>query len=306
MLSEGTKRTYSGDFKYFLTFLGLPPFLEKSKEQIDALAKVTKEKASAFRDYMLNKHQLSASTVCRRLTVVNTVYEALREEGIIAKNPFARVRRPRVGNVGKTPAFSKEQAERILAQPNRSTALGRRDRVLLLLMFFCGLRRNEVAKVSRDDFYESQGHMLLRVHSKGRSDKTDSVLIPPQIWPEIRAYIDRKIGLLFTAQSSRNTRYNREDKPLSATRIYLLFKKYCRMAGIDADAFSPHSTRATFITLCLSGGADVRSVMYAARHADPSTTIRYDRARLELVNPASQHLNLDVSGGDDVLASSDQ
>ncbi len=121
-----------------------------------------------------------------------------------------------------------------------------------------------------------------------------------------RIVYTRKIGLLFTAQSSRNTRYNRDDKPLSATRIYLLFKKYCRMAGIDADAFSPHSTRATFITMCLSGGADVRSVMYAARHADPSTTIRYDRARLELGNHASQHLSLDVSDGGGVLAWSDQ
>jgi site-specific recombinase XerD len=97
-----------------------------------------------------------------------------------------------------------------------------------------------------------------------------------------------------------------DDKPLSATRIYLLFKKYCRMAGIDADAFSPHSTRSTFITLCLSGGADVRSVMYAARHADPSTTIRYDRARMQLANHASQHLTLDVSGGDGAQADSGQ
>jgi integrase/recombinase XerD len=189
LLSEGTKRTYAGDFKYFLSFLGLPPFLAKSREQIDALAGVTRETAAKFRDYMLNTEQLSASTVCRRLTVVTAVYEALREEGVILKNPFARVRRPRVGSVGKTPAFSKEQAERILSMPNRSTALGRRDRILLLLMFFCGLRRSEVAKVARDDFYESQGHVLLRVHSKGKSDKADSVMIPPAIWPEIQAYL---------------------------------------------------------------------------------------------------------------------
>ncbi len=176
--------------------------------------------------------------------------------------------------------------------------MGKRDRILLLLLFFCGLRRSEVIKVESGDFYQSQGHTLLKVHGKGRGDKSDIVLVPDAVWAEVREYIkDRGEGLLFTAQS-RNTTYNRSDRPLSASRVYLICKHYCRMAGIDADAYSPHSTRATFITLCLSGGADVRQTAYAARHSDVSTTIRYDRQRLDIENHASKHLHINLARND--------
>lgn len=147
--------------------------------------------------------------------------------------------------------------------------------------------------MSREDLYMTSGHPMAFIHGKGRVDKSESVFIPPLIWGEIQAYIADKEGPLFTAHS-RNTKYN-TGKPISSHRVYLLFKEYCRMAGVDASTFSPHSTRATFITLCLSGGADVRSVMYAARHSDPSTTIRYDRQRLDMENHASQHLHIRIA-----------
>ena len=203
------------------------------------------------------------------------------------------MRRPKVSREGKTHAFTQEQSESILAQPDTSTPIGKRDRIILLLLFFCGLRISEVVKIAKEDFYMTSGHPMVFIHGKGRADKSESVFIPPAIWPEIQVYLAGIEGALFPAHS-RNIHYN-TGKPISAHRVYLLFKEYCRMAGIDAAIFTPHSSRATFITLCLSGGADVRSVMYAARHSDPSTTIRYDRQRLNMENHASQHLHIRVS-----------
>jgi hypothetical protein len=40
--------------------------------------------------------------------------------------------------------------------------------------------------------------------------------------------------------------------------------------------------RHTFVTTTLDAGVDLRDVQIAARHADPRTTIRYDRARNNL------------------------
>ncbi len=292
--SMETKRAYRGDLKHFLAFISHPEALDDMTLLPKVLANVDRSKATAYRDYMMVTEKRSAATVNRRLATVTTVFKALCEEGIIAKNPFSWVKRPKLGNVGKTPAFTQEQAENIIAQPDALTEMGRRDRVLLLLLFFCGLRRSEVIKVAVEDFYQNQGHTLLRVHGKGRGDKSDVVLVPDAVWAEIQDYIKDREGLLFTAQS-RNTTYNRSDRPLSANRVYLLFQGYCRSAGIDADAYSTHATRATFITLCLSGGADVRQTAYAARHADVSTTIRYDRQRMELGNHASKHLHINLA-----------
>jgi len=50
------------------------------------------------------------------------------------------------------------------------------------------------------------------------------------------------------------------------------------VAGIG-KRISPHSLRHTAATLALDGGASLRSVQASLGHADPKTTVRYDRAR---------------------------
>jgi len=45
--------------------------------------------------------------------------------------------------------------------------------------------------------------------------------------------------------------------------------------------------RQTFVTTMLDAGVDLRDVQIAARHADPRTMMRYDRARKNL----DRHLN---------------
>ena len=44
----------------------------------------------------------------------------------------------------------------------------------------------------------------------------------------------------------------------------------------------PHMLRHTFVTTMLDAGVSLRNVQIAARHADPGTTMRYDRARKNL------------------------
>ncbi|MFD9740560.1 site-specific integrase [Umezawaea sp. NPDC059074] len=41
----------------------------------------------------------------------------------------------------------------------------------------------------------------------------------------------------------------------------------------------PHLLRHNYVTTVLDAGVDLRDVQIAARHADPRTTMRYDRAR---------------------------
>lgn len=293
-LSPQTKRAYRSDLKAFLAFLGQPDAIDKPEAFISILKTVDRVTAAAYRDRLLGEGK-AATTITRRMTAITMAFEILKEEGVINRNPMNRVKRPKVGHEGKTAALTSEQVESILAQPDISTFTGRRDRVILLLMFLTGLRRSEVILIGKEDFFMTQGHAMLWVHGKGRSDKSDSVLIPGQIWPEIRAFLNEcGDGLLFTAQS-RNANYNRPDKPISANRIYSMFKTYCERAGIDPKGFSPHSTRATFITLCLEGGADIRQTSYAARHQSVDTCMRYDRQRMNLADHASSHLHINLT-----------
>jgi integrase/recombinase XerD len=64
----------------------------------------------------------------------------------------------------------------------------------------------------------------------------------------------------------------------AATRIV---RRLTKQAGIEKQ-ISPHSLRHSFITAALDAGVSLRDVQEAASHADPRTTMRYDRARQSL------------------------
>jgi integrase/recombinase XerD len=55
-----------------------------------------------------------------------------------------------------------------------------------------------------------------------------------------------------------------------------------RTSRVKLPRMHPHMLRHTFVTTMLDAGVDLRDVQIAARHADPRTTTRYDRARNNL------------------------
>jgi integrase len=66
-------------------------------------------------------------------------------------------------------------------------------------------------------------------------------------------------------------------------------------AGID-KRISPHSLRHSFITAALDAGVPLRDVQEAASHADPRTTMRYDRARGNLDRHATYIVSTFIAG----------
>jgi site-specific recombinase XerD len=59
-------------------------------------------------------------------------------------------------------------------------------------------------------------------------------------------------------------------------------RQLAQTAGVRITRPHPHMLRHTFVTTMLDAGVDLRDVQIAARHADPRTTMRYDRARKNL------------------------
>jgi integrase len=75
-----------------------------------------------------------------------------------------------------------------------------------------------------------------------------------------------------------NTRGARMDRHAATRRL----RHLAEAAGIQIARAHPHMLRHTYVTTMLDAGADLRDVQIAARHADPRTTMRYDRARQNL------------------------
>ena len=75
-----------------------------------------------------------------------------------------------------------------------------------------------------------------------------------------------------------DTRGARMDRHAANRRL----RRLAGAAGMRMTRPHPHMLRHTFVTTMLDAGVDLRDVQIAARHADPRTTMRYDRARKNL------------------------
>jgi integrase/recombinase XerD len=116
-----------------------------------------------------------------------------------------------------------------------------------------------------------RGHRTLVITRKG--GKVVTIPLAPRTARAIDlATGERAEGPLFTAGDGR--RLDRH----GAARIV---RRVTRRAGI-AKHVGPHTLRHAFITAALDAGVPLRDVQEAASHADPRTTMRYDRARTSL------------------------
>jgi site-specific recombinase XerD len=112
----------------------------------------------------------------------------------------------------------------------------------------------------------------LRVCDKG----TKIVLVP--LPPAVGRAIDRAAADRVGGPILLNSRATRMDRHAATRRL----RHLAEHAGAPITRPHPHMLRHTFVTTMLDAGVDLRDVQIAARHADPRTTTRYDRARKNL------------------------
>jgi integrase/recombinase XerD len=74
-----------------------------------------------------------------------------------------------------------------------------------------------------------------------------------------------------------------------------IVRRVARRAGVTKP-IGPHTRRHAFITAALDAGVPLRDVQEAASHADPRTTMRYDRARVSLDRHATYIVSTYIAG----------
>jgi site-specific recombinase XerD len=146
------------------------------------------------------------------------------------------------------------------------------DFALVAMLGLLGLRIFEATGTDVTDLGEEHGHRVLRVVGKG----TRVVLVP--LPPAVGRAVDRAVDARTTGPILLNTRGARMDRHAATRRLGRL----ATTAGVRLPRMHPHMLRHTFVTTMLDAGVDLRDVQIAARHADPRTTMRYDRARKNL------------------------
>jgi integrase/recombinase XerD len=220
--------------------------------------------------WMQEIRRFRPSTVSRRISVAAGFYRTCVIDGLVEHSPAEHVRRPSVSAESPTLGFTHLQFEALLTAARESS--NPCDFALVAMLGLLGLRIFEATSANIADLGEEHGHRVLRVCGKG----TKIVLVP--LPPAVGRAIDQAIGPRTGGPVLLNTRGARMDRHAATRRL----RRLAETAGVQTTKAHPHMLRHTFVTTMLDAGVDLRDVQIAARHADPRTTMRYDRARKNL------------------------
>ena len=166
--------------------------------------------------------------------------------------------------IRRTPpkSLTLEEAERLVEATVLPGPAARRDRLVILLLYGCGLRTNElcaldVASVNRER------HELLVLKAKG--DRPRAVPIPEAVYTELLAYLldHGKRGPLFrtTIRKSR----------LRVNDICEIVRTAARRAGLP-DSVTPRTLRHSFATHLMDRGVDLAVIASLMGHRSPQAT----------------------------------
>ena len=191
-------------------------------------------------------------------------------------------RRPRVDYESHTVALDRNELGALLIAAGLGPPL---EHALISLLALNGLRVSEAAGADIEHLGLERGHRTLTITRKG--GKVVTIPLAPRTARAIDLAIgERTDGPVFLAADGR--RLDRH----GAGRIV---RKTVRRAGIGKTV-TPHTLRHAFITAALDAGVPLRDVQEAASHADPRTTIRYDRARGSLDRHATYIVAAYIAG----------
>jgi site-specific recombinase XerD len=196
------------------------------------------------------------------------------------------------GYKGKRVAIwlSPEQVEQITALPDRSTARGRRDWIILALLLGAGLRRAEMAAltftaVKRQPMKNGQPRGVLEILGKGKKYRTVPInsLLESRLeeWRKEAGdgYIARAVNKTGTINGS-----------LSETAINAIVHRYGAMIGLPE--LEAHDLRRTWAQLGLNAGVPLQEISTLLGHGSLVVTQRYLDLQISLENTISDYIPL--------------
>jgi site-specific recombinase XerD len=228
------------------------------------LERATPKETDAYMEHLLRNRKKPKTINCH-FSCIHTFYEYLIEdEKMTLTNPVKkhyRLRLPR-----PLPKHLRDEQVATLFNEISDT----RDRAMFMLMLRCGLRVEEVARLTADAI-EYRSKQLYVFNGKGGKDRV--VYLSEDALSALASYTEKrkwsKEKKVFLVQKGPL-----KGKPLSVRSIQKRLEHYARRAGIQASC---HHLRHTMATQLLNADADLVTIQDLLGHSRITTTQCYCR-----------------------------
>src|SRR2546426_1751868 len=266
-VSPHTIKAYSGDLANFSSYIG-----SREWREIDHVT------VRGFLSHLYEKG-LGKTSVARSLAAVRSLYRWLAQEGMVEQNPAALVSTPKLAKkLPRVPTM--EEMNFVLdGQMPEIASFPERDRLMLELLYGCGIRNSELVGINLDDVRLSTEAILIR----GKGKKERYVPFGDAVKSALATYLPVRQQMLGGRQKNASALLiNQRGGRLTTRSVGRIIKKIAVAKGLSPDVH-PHTLRHAFGTHMLEEGADLRAIQEMLGHERLSTTQRYTQLSMKHV-----------------------
>ena len=271
-MAAGTVRNYVADLKdlsAYVAALGV-----EELEQLDA------RDLRAWEMEHLDRGE-APGTVKRRMASVGSWLRFLRRYGLFDRDLMAKVSVPRQPK--RLPVFFRESETEHLYDEGLfgDDFMGRRDRLMLRMLYETGIRRAELTGLKESSVDLS----ALTLKVLGKRNKERVIPIESELAHNISEYLALKHQ---TMGVSEWLFVNRHGQQMTGDGVYAAVKKYMSLLS-NADRISPHVFRHSFATHILDEGGNIRAIQELLGHESLATTELYTHVTREHLKEVYSH-----------------
>ena len=270
--SNHTLLAYENDLSQFFSFL----------ESECATTNIKEVSHVAIRSWivLLVEQDIASRSITRKISTLKSYYKFLLRKGIVLENPMLKVCAPK--SPKRLPVYVEQDKMQVLFddiqfQPGFT---GLRDRLILLLFYYTGMRLSELVQLKQSDVnFSSCTFKVL-----GKRNKERLIPFTLALKKEVVHYLSEKEKL---ATNSGAFFVLDDGQPVYHKFVYRLVKLHLG-AVTTLSKKSPHVLRHTFATHMLNNGADINAIKEILGHANLAATQIYTHNTIDKLKSIHQ------------------
>ena len=220
--------------------------------------------------YAKEKRNLGSATISKIIAIIKSFFNYLEEEDITVKNPTRKIRVPK--KINKIPSvMSKYEVDSVIRSvdfaPLRCRKNAVRDKLILSLLYYTGIRRNELLNLNWSNLNLEKNTLIVR---SGKGNKDRLIPLHKALTKLLDKYLDKRLPLKTDALI-----IGEQGRRMCKCSFVNLLKMYLAISGLKRKGYTACSFRHSFATHLVEAGVDLFKVQKLLGHASLDTTKIY-------------------------------